>query len=161
MILVHHGMIKGIAGRLRRRLRAVSVLVGVTVLATSTVMAQPANAYEGSGNNYACYPLSVPSYYQGEINNLITATLNLCAAVPRGTYRQTSGWTTVGGGSAWFYMQQNANGYTQLQLSGPGYWWAYWQQNPPEASHQGCSWYQEQVNTWKGGPSYFTTGWVC
>ena len=154
-------------GWLRRRRRGrparrfTVALLGIAALAVPVLVSAPALAYNGPTNNYACAPNGVPSYYQGEIDNLATATSTICAAIPEGTYGQTSGWTTVGGGSAWYYVQQNPDGYAQLQLSGPGYWWAYWQQNPPEASHGGCSWYQEQVNTWQGGPYYFTTGWNC
>lgn len=148
-----------IRGRGSRRL--VMSVFAMVALVVPVLASSPALAYNGPANNYACIPNSVPSYYQGEINNLINVTLGICAAIPQGTYGQTSGYTTVGGAQVWFYVQQNPDGYTQLQLSGPSYWWAYWQQNPPEPSHGDCSWYQEQVNTWKGGPYYFTTGWYC
>jgi hypothetical protein len=146
-------------GRGGRRLAI--ALAGIAALVVPFVASAPALAYNGPANNYACTPNGVPSYYQGEIDNLVSVTSGICASIPEGTYGQTSGYTTLDGDSVWYYVQQNPDGYTQLQLSGPGYWWAYWQQNPPEASHDGCSWYQEQVNTWSGGPYYFTTGWYC
>jgi hypothetical protein len=145
--------------RIRSLVIAATLAGAVSIVPVAT--AGPAAAYSGPANLWACRPNPVPAYYQGEISNLINATYGICAAIPYGTYGQTSGWTTVGGGRAWFYVQQNPNGYTQLQLSGPGYWWAYWQQNPRDWSHGGCSWYQEQVNTWSGGPYFHTTGWYC
>jgi hypothetical protein len=141
-----------------------SVVAAVVVIfgfITGVAGVGSAAAYSGPANLNACNPNPTPGFYQGEINNLHNTTYNICAAIPYGTYGQTSGWTWVGGQSAWFYVQQNPDGYTQLQLSGPGIWWAYWQQNPRDWSHGGCSWYQEQINTWRGGPSYYKTGWWC
>jgi hypothetical protein len=153
---------RSVSGRWSRiRSLAIAAALAGAVSMGAVATAGPAAAYSGPANLWACRPNPVPAYYQGEINNLINATYGICASIPYGTYGQTSGWTTVGGGRAWFYVQQNPDGYTQLQLSGPGYWWAYWQQNPRDWSHGGCSWYQEQVNTWSGGPYFHTTGWYC
>lgn len=143
--------------------RVVAIVVVVATLSIGAGLGgnDSAAAYSGPANLNACNPNPVPAYYQGEIDNLINGTYSTCAAVPYNSYAQRSGWIRVGGGWAWFYMQQNPDGYTQLQLSGPGQWWAYWQQNPRDGSRDGCAWYQEQVNTSRGGPSYFTTGWWC
>jgi hypothetical protein len=144
--------------------KAAAVLMAITTLGgAASVGAAPASAYSGPANLNACNPNPVPSLYQPEINRLIAATYDTCAAVPHGTYFQTSGNVQVPGGMVWRYVQQNPDGYTQLQLTGPNGWYAYWQQNPPDPSHGGCAWYQEQVNVPRsaGGNSYFATGWYC
>jgi hypothetical protein len=70
---------------------------------------EPALAYSGPADNYACSPIGVPSYYQGEINDLTSVTQGICSAIPKGTYGQTSGYTTVGGGQAWYYVPGRAS----------------------------------------------------
>lgn len=137
---------------------AISV-AGITGLS----LAGPALAYGGPDNNYACTPNPAPSaYWNGEVNKLISVTRAQCAANPEGQYLQTSGYgQDLDGGYGYYYIQQNPDGYTQLAYSDDTTgWYAYWQQNPPDPSHAGCSWYQEEVND-TSGHQWFKTGWFC
>ncbi len=151
-----------------------AALASLTLAAAiSSSLIATADAYNGPANYYACTPNAIPNPYNNEIGNLKQATLSRCSAIPYGTYGQTSGYTNVswrpdGQSSAWFYVQQNPDQYTQLELNGPqgsgGFlgigswnWYAYWRQNPPSS---GC-WYDEQVNEYSGGPYYHSTGYFC
>jgi hypothetical protein len=140
--------------------------IGTLILAASLTFptARPVAAYDGSLNTYACEPYYGPSWTNGETDDLYQATYSICANIPYGTYGQSSGYTYVsdfvpydGQSQVWFYVQQNPDQYTQLQINGPPggsnwIWFSYWQQNP------NC-WWDDQVNTWNGGPYWHATGY--
>lgn len=135
----------------------------------------PALAYSGPNNEWACQPNYGPAWTNGESNDLVQATYSLCANIPQGQYGETSGYTWVsdfvppysccgyGRGEVWFYVQQNPDSYTQLEINGPPggsnwKWYAYWQQNPP--ANGNYYWYDAQVNTYSGGPYWHQTGYL-
>jgi hypothetical protein len=92
--------------------------------------ATTAYAYNGPANYDACTPNPITGQtqpYNYEIQNLEQATLQICANIPYGTYGQTSGYTNVSwydppnSSQVWFYVQQNQDQYTQLQINGPSW----------------------------------------
>lgn len=137
------------------RLTKFVLLAAVSACVLVGTKVTTAYAYNGPANYYACTPNPITGQtqpYNYEIQDLEQATLQICANIPYGTYSQTSGYTNVSwydppnSPQVWFYVQQNQDQYTQLQINGPSWgtwsWYAYWQQNPPSS---GC-WYDEQVN---------------
>src|SRR4029077_12149487 len=114
----------------QHHLTAVTILAAFAIIVGTLLAGVPAaQAYDGPGNNYACTPNPAPSaYYNGAVQKLKVVTHNPCAANPSGQYLQVDGRTTVWGGGAYFYIQQNPDGYTQLSLNEDNGWYTYWQQ---------------------------------
>jgi len=150
------------------RLTAVVIALGLIAL-----WLDPAPASSHNWNTYSCYPMFWTTPPNNEIWNMRQANSPVCSAVPAFTYSQQSGYQYVTWGDpdgwAWFYVQHNPDEYTQLQLDGPQCansgtwpycstcwcsfrWWGYWQQNPDQ-------WKQQQINTWRGGPYWYRSGW--
>lgn len=161
--------------KLPRRLIATALTGLLLAFGFFAAGAAPVAAYSGSANDDACVPIYGPSWTNGESENLEQATYSICANIPYGQYGQTDGYTWVtdfvpaysccgySEGEVWFYVQQNPDQYTQLQINGPPgggnwIWYAYYQQNPP--ANGNTWWYDAQVNTYSGGPYWHQTGYL-